>query len=164
MVEEQEVTQEDIDAMEDLQDEQAEDQALSQYENQQEFADGYGAPEPEEKQNQHSFLFKSAFDSRDTLKTTYLEPEELGRPLFNIRFLLDMEDIAKFYLDKLAIELNVENKVADYFKQKIHNVTDSGMSRDGFTANLNVTRKMDSMRTRRRVNPIDNLQGGKKKK
>ena len=74
------------------------------------------------------------------------------------------EDISKFYLDDLAIIYGVHNKVSDYFRQKIINITDSGMSNEGFTMNLNATRKIDSTRSKIRVNPIDNLKGGKKRR
>jgi len=55
-------------------------------------------------------------------------------------------------------------KFADYFRQKILNITDSGMSKDGFAMNLNVTKKMDTIRKRVRENLIQNLQGGKKRR
>jgi len=64
----------------------------------------------------------------------------------------------------MAIELKIENRVSDYFKQKIINITDSGMSNEGFMANLNVTKKMDSVRRKVRDNRIENLKGGKKKR
>ncbi len=84
--------------------------------------------------------------------------------MFNVRFLLDMEDISKFYLDEMAKKLNITNKVAEYFRDKINNITDSGMSKDGFTMNLNVTKKMDTVRKKVRENPIENLQGRKKRR
>ncbi len=143
MVDEKPLTQDEMDDLQDLQDEAMEDQQEEQFDNQQSFNEEYGSPEPEEKQNPSAFLFRSAFDSPDTLRTTYLENDELGRPLFSIRFLLDMEDIAKFYIDEFAKEHGSPNRIADYFRQKIHNITDSGMSREGFTANLNVTKKID---------------------
>lgn len=162
-MEEKPITEEELEALEEMQEEQMEDQAQDNFENSQELQEAYGAPEPEERQNQHSFLHKSAFGSEDTLKTTYLNEWELGRPMFNIRFLLDMEDISKFYLDDLCKKYESDNRVSNYFKQKIKNITDSGMSKDGFISNLNVTKKMDSMRSKVRVNPIENLKGGKRK-
>lgn len=156
-MEEKPLTSEQMEELQEMQEEALEEQQEDQVENQQELAELYGSPEPEQKQNQHSFLFRSAFETQDTLRTTFLNEFELGKPMFNIRFLLDMEDIAKFYLDPLCIDVETPNRVSDYFKQKIKNITDSGMSKEGFTANLNVTKKMDSVRQKVRVNPIDNL-------
>lgn len=161
---ETELTPEQMNELQFEQEEQIEDQQDDNFENQQELAEMYGSPEPEERQNQHSFIHKAAFGDGDTLRTTYLNEWELGKPMFSIRFLLDMEDISKFYLDDLSIELKQINRVSDYFKQKIMNITDSGMSKEGFTANLNVTKKMDSIRQKVRVNPIENLQGGKRRR
>ena len=161
--EERELTPEELEVYQDMQEEAADDAAQDNFENTAEFNEAYGSPEPEEKQNQHSFLHKSAFDASDTLRVTNLNEFELGRPMFNIRFLLDMEDISKFYLDELAKEHGIDNKIAQYFRDKIINITDSGMSKDGFTANLNVTKKMDTIRKKVRENPLENLQGRKKR-
>ncbi len=151
-----------------MQEDAADDSQEDQYRNQQEFAEAYGSPEPEERHNQHTFLSKS-IEAKDTVRVTYLDEQELGRPMFSVRFLLDMEDISKLYLDDLANELSTKeqevlNKVADYFRQKILNITDSGMSKDGFTALLNVTKKLDTVRKKVRVNNIENLKGGKKRR
>ena len=151
-----------------MQEDAADDSQEDQYRNQQEFAEAYGSPEPEERHNQHTFLSKS-IEAKDTVRVTYLDEQELGRPMFSVRFLLDMEDISKLYLDDLANELSIKeqevlNKVADYFRQKILNITDSGMSKDGFTALLNVTKKLDTVRKKVRVNNLENLKGGKKRR
>ena len=161
----QDLTPEELEQLKEIQEDMVEDQQEDQYDNTQEFQEGYGSPEPEEKQNQHSFLHKAAYGSDDTVRTTFLSQEELGRPLFNVRFLLDLEDISKWYLDayaKLYGEGGI-NRVSDYFKQKTQNITDSGMSKEGFAMNLNVTRKMDTIRKRVRAN-IENLKGGSKQK
>ena len=168
MAEEKPLTQEELEADQELQEDAADDAQEDQYENQQGFIEAYGSPEPEEKHNQHTFLSKS-IEAKDTVRVTYLDEGELGRPMFSVRFLLDMEDISKLYLDDLAKDLSddneiVDNKVADYFRQKILNITDSGMSKEGFTALLNVTRKMDTVRKKVRVNAIENLKGGKKRR
>ncbi|KKM74091.1 hypothetical protein LCGC14_1403810 [marine sediment metagenome] len=44
------------------------------------------------------------------------------------------------------------------------NITDTGMSNEGFMANLNVTKKMDTVRKKVRVDNIQNLKGGKKRR
>ncbi len=179
MDEDQKVMEEMQQEMEEMKDEEQQDQ----FENNLDFQEGYGPPEQEERRNSHTFLHRAVFDEEDTIKLTNLDYEELGRPLFNVRFLLDMEDIAKFYLDEEILDMNIKekerlekekskdeneldkeqliivNKIADYFKQKIKNITDSGMSKDGFTAGLNVTKRVDTTRKRVRENSMDNLKG-----
>lgn len=164
-METEDLTPEQMEEMEDFQEEALENQKDDQHDDAEEFNEAYGSPEPEERQNQHAFLAKAAFKSTDTVRTTYLDQEELGRPLFSVRFLLDLEDISKWYLDSYAIKYGVDkkNRVSDYFLQKIRNITDSGMSKEGFAMNLNVTKKMDTIRKRVRGN-IENFQGGKKTK
>ena len=154
----EEISQEMIDEIEAQREEESEDADEDRNIMNQEFTEGYGYPEPEEKFNQHTFLTKS-LDHYEPEKVTYLNQYELGRPLFTVRFLLDLEDVCKHYLDKLCEELEVKNKIAQYFREKIINVSSSGMSNEGFVQNLNVTKKMDSTRHRIR-NPIANLKGG----
>lgn len=168
MAEQPPLTAEELEELQNMQEDAAEDTADDQREDAVDWQEAYGAPEPEEKHNQHTFL-SNAVKSPNTVRTTYLDEWELGRPMFNVRFLLDMEDISKFYLDEMAEELSTKekpvfNNVSDYFRQKILNITDSGMSKEGFTMNLNVTRKMDSMRKKVRVSNIENLKGGKKRR
>lgn len=144
--------------------ESQEDAEIDRWMTQQEITDSYPSPESEEKQNQHSFLHKAAFGEIDTVRTTFLSESELGRPLFSIRFMLKMEDIAKYYLDNLIKTLGMnpmkQNKIANYFNADIKNTSDSGMSNKGFAMNLNVTRKMDAVR--KRVRDIPNEKGGNK--
>lgn len=140
--------------MEDAQDMTAEMQEL------------YGAPEPEQKHNQHSFLHKAVFDAEDTVRTTFLKQEELGRPLFTLRFMLDMEDVCKYYLDPILKSIKLDpystNGIANYFKAKIQNVTHSGMSNGGFAMMMNVTQKKDLTRVKKRENSnTENLKRGK---
>ena len=155
------ISQELLDEMEEQAAEQAEDMAENQYELNQELQEAYGGPEHDEKLSQHAFLHKAAFESGDTTRTTWLSEWELGKPLFSVRFLLDMEDISHHYLDPFCKTLKVPNKIALYFKEKVHNITDSGMSNKGFAMNLNVTKKMDAVRRRVRELPPE-LKGGKK--
>lgn len=181
--------QEELEQMEEEMQDMKDDDQQDQFENSMEFHEGYGPPEQEERRNAHTFLHRSVFEEDDTVRLTNLDQEELGRPLFNVRFLLDMEDIAKFYLDEEILDMNLkekenlekenskkdkskedkvqifsENKIADYFRQKIKNITDSGMSKEGFTMGLNVTRRMDTSRKRVRESSMDNLKGGGRKK
>lgn len=157
--------------MEQLEDEQAikaleaeEDRFLGS----QEIQEGYGYPMAEEKNNPHVFLNKAAFETVNTVKTTFLTEEELGRPLFSMRFLLDMEDIAKHYLDPLGKKYpgkdkEQNNKISEYFLMKALNMSDSGMSNLGFAMNLNVTRRMDTTRKRVSEESMKNLKQTKRK-
>ena len=168
MEEQPPLTEEELEEMQDMQDEASQDVADDQREDTAEWQEAYGSPEPEEKHNQHTFL-SNAVKALDTVRTTYLDEWELGRPMFSVRFLLDMEDISKLYLDEISDNLSTEdnpvnNNVANYFRQKILNITDSGMSKEGFAMNLNVTKKMDMLRKKVRVNNIENLKGGKKRR
>ncbi len=163
--EEKVLTDNEVEALQKEQEEFEEDQRDERLDEQQddnlEFQEGYGPPPPEKVFNQHTFLHDAAFETPNTLRVTNLEPEELGRPIFNVRFLLDMEDIAKFYLDEICKEIGIDNKIADYFRQKIINITDSGMSKGGFTMLLNTTRNVNVTRTRKKQR-IENLKGGRK--
>lgn len=147
-----------LEEIENIQLDEAQDQQDEQMTNSQEFQDGM-MPEQEQPFNQHTFLANS-LDQENPEKVTYLSDQELGNPLFNMRFLQDIEDISKHYLDDLCKQYAVENKIALYFRAKIKNIADSGMSNKGFIQNMNVTRKVDMTRTRKRN--LDNLKGGSK--
>ena len=148
--------------MEEMQDLQAEDMAEQSDDdslNRQSWQEAYGVPEPEEKVNQHTFL-KDSLSHEDPEKVTFLTQYELGRPLFNIRFLLDIEDICKYYLDELARGYNQENRIAQYFREKINNICASGMSNDGFVQGLNVSKRIDVKR--QRIKNLQPIKGGAK--
>lgn len=151
--------------MENIQLDESQDQQDEQMLNSQEFQDGMGlVPEQEQQFNQHTFLANS-LEHHEPEKVTFLTESELGRPLFNMRFLQDLEDIAKYYLDDICLEVYSDknkNKIASYFRAKIKNISDSGMSNKGFIQNLNVTKKVDMTRTRKRN--LDNLKVGNKSK
>lgn len=167
MAEDENITPEQLEEYqemeEDMQDDQREDMSDDQQDSQLEFQEGYGDWPVEEKHNTHSFLNKAAFVSPETLRVTNLSPEELGMPVFNVRFLLDMEDISEFYLADLCEKQDIPNKIGDYFRQKIKNITDSGMSKEGFTMMMNTTRNINMARTKKKER-IDNLKGGQKNK
>lgn len=151
--------QEIMDEMEDQQMDQAEKSFDDNQLLNQEWQQDYPVPEPEEKINAAAFLNKAAFVSKDTVRTTFLHEGELGRPLFTVRFLMDMEDISNYYIDPLLkkykelLDDTSFNKISNYFWNKLQNITDSGMSNKGFISNLSVTRKMDATRTRHREPP-----------
>ncbi len=153
-----------MEEMREQQQDDLEDAEDDRFDLNQEMQDGYPVPEPDEKQNQHTFIHKAAFGSDNTVRTTYLHEGELGRPLFTVRFLLDMHDISKYYIDQLVKDLGLnpeDNGIANYFWEKIQNITDSGMSNKGFAMNMNVTRRMDA--TRRKVKENILMKGGGKK-
>ena len=157
---EEQITPEEIEEYQEEQKVEGEESDEDRLAAQQEFGEAYGSPEPEEKHNQHTFL-SNAIKAKDTVRTTFLSDQELGRPLFSVRFLLDMEDIARYYIDPIAKDLDIDNGIAIYFWEKIQNITSSGMSNQGFAPLLSVTKRMDITRKKMKGN-IDNLKGGKK--
>lgn len=160
----EELTPEMMEALEEEQEDTGEDGEYDRLQLSQELQEAYGAPEPDEKINQHAFIDKAAFKSKDTIRTTFLTESELGRPLFNVRFLSDMEDVVKSYIDEMAERIfgtKDANAIAFYFLEKRRNVTESGMSNKGFAMNLNVTRRMDTTRKRVKELPPQMKGGGK---
>ncbi len=147
-----------MEEIENIQLDESQDQQDEQMSNSQEFQDSM-MTEPDMPFNQHTFLANS-LDQENPEKVTFLSTSELGIPLFNMRFLQDIEDVCKHYLDGLCKEYGMENKISNYFRAKIINISDSGMSNQGFIQNMNVTKKVDMTRTRKRN--LDNLKGGKK--
>lgn len=148
-----------VEEMRDLQEDDASDISEDSMINQQTWQEAYGVPEPEQKINQHAFIKDSlSFESPE--KVTYLNGSELGRPLFNVRFLLDIEDICKYYLDQLAKKYEEQNKIASYFREKINNICSSGMSNEGFVQGLNISKRIDVKKSR--IKNLEPLKGGMK--
>lgn len=139
----------------DEQEEESLDDSEQRFEDNLDIQEDYPAPEPEEKINQWSILDK-AIKNKDTIKTTYLSEQELGRPLFSVRFYGTYRDLSRHYLDveldQLDFDAEKSNIIKDFFTHKIRNITDSGMSNKGFAMNLSVTHKRDN--TRRRVREV----------
>lgn len=156
-------TEEEIqNAMEDLEMDKMEDMDDDRSLGNMEWQEGYGPPEPEEKQNAHSFLHKAVFGEPSTLKTTFLSEGELGRPDFTTRFLLSIKTVAEDLIDPICKELdNQINGISHYFNEKVENITASGLSNKGFSMNINVTRKMDARRER--IKNLDPAEGGRKR-
>jgi hypothetical protein len=162
----EEITEEEIQAeiLEQIKQDQEDDSSEAQEDSivdQANYSGAYGESQAEQSLNPSSFLHKAAFESDNALRTTFLTETELGRPLFSVRFLLDLHNISNHYLNpiisqmKKEKEVEIENKIANYFAEKIKNITGSGMSNEGFAMNLNVTKKVDS--TRRRSRDTSNL-------
>jgi len=101
------MSQEVFEEMKDLQEEEGFEGTEDDILNRGSFQDAMGVPEPEQRFNQHVFLSQS-IQSDEPEKVTFLSESELGRPLFNLRFLLDIEDICKYYLDDLAKEYKTD--------------------------------------------------------
>lgn len=156
MPEEPEITQEMIEEFEEAEAEKIAEADEDRMQRTQDIQEAYGYPTPDEKHNQHTFL-SNAVGAENTTRVTYLDKEELGRPLFSVRFLLDMEDVANHYLNPIAVHLKGDNRISDYFFKKVLNITDSGMSKEGFAMNLNVTKKMDTTRKKLSVESLKNL-------
>ena len=162
------MTPEEADELEELQEDFQEDLQDDRHLSDNEWQEDYGFPQEEEKHNAHTFLHR-AVEAQDPLRTTFLTTEELGRPIFTARFLLDIEDMAIHYINPLckALGMNPQthNKLAIYFNEKTKNMTASGMSNKGFAMNLNVTRRMDATRKRLKggSESQENQKGGKNK-
>ncbi len=122
---------------------------------------GDGPSEPEERQNAHTFLNKAVFEHPNTLKTTFLTEGELGRPDFTARFLLSIKTVAEDLINPIAKSLEMSNGVANYFGEKVENITASGLSNKGFSMNINVTRKMDARRER--IKNLEPVKGGRQR-
>lgn len=158
---EQELNQATLDEMEDLQEEQSEAMQENQAELSEEMKELYGTPNQEEKQNQHSFLHKATFENDNTIRTTYLNQNEIGRPDFSVRFLQSIKTISEQELDEITEKIGCLNIIAQYFDAKIKNITDSGMSNEGFAMKLNVTRNINTTKIKKRAGNIENLGGNK---
>ena len=154
------MSEEMLEEMRDLQEEEGFESNEDDMLDRGPFQEALGAPEAEQRFNQHVFLSQS-IQSDEPEKVTFLSESELGRPLFNLRFLLDIEDICKYYLDDLAKEYKTDNKISQYFREKINNISSSGMSNKGFLQNLNASKKIDV--TRSRIRNLEPLKGGKTK-
>jgi hypothetical protein len=126
------------------------------FEAQQDLAEDYPYPEQEEKHNSH-FIINKALEKPDTVRTTFLTENELGKPLFSVRFLSDLHDDALRANEEIKditskqIDLNILEK---YYYEKIQNITSTGMSNKGFMMNLNVTHKREATKRRLRI-PTD---------
>lgn len=67
-----------------------------------------------------------------------------------------MLDLQKVALNEKVITYDKKiltlGKIAEYWNQKILNITNSGMSYEGFTMGLNVTQKREKLRRRASAN------------
>lgn len=114
-------TQEEIDLREDLTDD-----------------DNPGAPKPDPAFERYKFLTE-ARDNSETIRTSFVTKEELGVPLFSIRFWLDLELIAT----QKKLEL-----LKRYLHGKALVTTDTGYSREGFFLNTSITRRRELARNK----------------
>ena len=136
--------EEQEDAQEDLIDEQTENQTEASEIMRQALG------EESDKYGQHAFIRDSVFALANPIRTTFLHPEEKGKPLFSVLFLCDMTDLSYHYLKPIIVEMEnkhgitMENKIAKYFEAKVLNVCNAGMSNKGFIQNLNATRRIST--------------------
>ena len=138
-----EISLDELEEAEDEMDDDDEDAKEEAFEKNLELQEDYSAPEMEEKHNANLIINK-ALERPDTVRTTFLTESELGRPIFSVRFMSDLHD------DALRLGLD---RIANYYYEKIQNVTSSGMSYKGFMMNLNVTQNKDQVRRRMREVP-----------
>ena len=153
------------DDLEDDKEDDLQETLEDQYGMTKDVQESYADFDKDEKHNAHSFLHRATFESDDTTRTTWLAEHEIGKPHFTVRTLLDLEDISKYYLDPFIKAMGMSpqrnNGISNYFRAKVLNITDSGMSNKGFAMNLNVTQKRDS--TKQRIKELAQL-GMRKKK
>ena len=94
----------------------------------------YGAPQPEEKHNVHTFLNKVA-TSIDTTKTGNLTHEEVGITPFSLRsfkqFSLDSSDLAN------------DDIWAEYFRKEGEILTSTSLSKDAKLISLAVVQRRE---------------------
>lgn len=149
----EEPTEEELDEMEEEAEDDAEEEREEAFESQQEMINDYPYPEQEEKHNAH-FIINKSLEKQDTIRTTFLTEQELGRPLFSVRFLSDLHDDAvraNQEIQKITgKELNL-NLLEAYYFEKIQNITATGMSNKGFMMNLNVTQRREATKRRLKV-------------
>lgn len=105
------------------------------------YSDMYGAPSEQEQHNLHSFL-TGVLKADDRIKTSFLTVPELGKPVFSVRFWLNIASYSK---------LKGFDLVHNYAIQKAKNTTDTGLSREGFIINTSVTQKKVRARHRYRT-------------
>lgn len=172
---EEEYTEEELTDMEDELEDDSEEMKEEEMELSDEMKKLYGSSQEEAKHNQHEFLAKTTLMEEDTEKFTNLTTEEIGKTLFTTRFMADLEDISEHYLKDILLDLEkrykketgeikkFENKIKLYFRNKIRNVTESAMGRDGFIQKMNATQRLETTKRRIRPDAIQNLKGGKGK-
>lgn len=111
-------------------------------------AGSYGLPEVEKNYEKFKFL-TDVKESQDTVRTTFVTREELGRPLFSLRFYINLEKMAR---------LKAYNLVADYLHHKAITTTDTGLSSEGFLMNLAVKKTTEKLK-RKQQREVQNLNG-----
>ena len=119
------------DFMDDMKEEQLEDSML---------------PEQERLLDKYLFL-NNVKESDNTIKTSYLTKTELGKPLFPVRFWMELATYA---------ELKGYHIVKEYCISKAKNITDTGLSNEGFLLGLVVTKRRET--AVKRKSPVSELQ------
>lgn len=94
----------------------------------------YGAPQPDEKHNIHTFL-NTVSKSKDTTKTGFLSNEELGVTPYSERTYKNIELMSR--------KLCVDDMWADFYKDKAEILTATSLSRNAKLLNLAVLQKKE---------------------
>ena len=94
----------------------------------------YGAPQPEEKHNVHTFLNKVAI-SPDTTKTGYLSSEEIGFTPYSLRTYKKLALVSE--------KLCNDDIWAEYFKANGEILTATSLSKDAKLINLAVIQRRE---------------------
>lgn len=106
---EQKITPEDIAEYQEQMKSQEEESRDESIEDQQATSQGFmEALSGSQPQNKDAFLHKSAFDTSDTLRTSYLNEFELGRPMFSVRTLLELKNLADHHMSQVVEMINLE--------------------------------------------------------
>jgi len=104
-------------------------------------------PEQEKLLDKYLFL-NNVKESDNTIKTSFLTKAELGKPLFPVRFWLELATYA---------QLKGYDIVKDYCIDKAKNITDTGLSNEGFLLGLVVTKRRETA-LQRKKSPTPELQ------
>ena len=101
-------------------------------------------PETEKILDKYKFL-NEVKESDNTIKTSYVTKAELGKPLFPVRFWLEIASYAK---------LKNYDTIRKYCLEKANNITDTGLSNEGFLLGLVVTKRRET-KTARKSHDVD---------
>lgn len=126
----EDLIEEDIEAQNELREELSEEDA-----------EAYGITEPEKQYDRFKFLTEVR-ELPDTIRTSFLSKQELGSPLFPVRFWLNLEILARLRGYKL---------VGDFLLKKALITTHSGLSKEGFLLNTAITNRREALRKKSRI-------------
>lgn len=94
----------------------------------------FGSPQPEEKQNVHTFLNKVA-EKPDTTRVGYVKEEELGTPPLTIRTLKELSLISDKIMDNDFFK--------KYYEARSEIVTSTSLSKEAMLIKLAVVQRRE---------------------